>query len=63
MGNPKSRRLPSIEFQVPDEVLAMVHMIMLSLWVGVVAVAPGKKSRYTKLSDDTDTVPMPPTEV
>ena len=37
MGNPKSRRLSSIESQAPDDVLAMVHMIMLSLWGGVVA--------------------------
>jgi len=29
----------------------------------VVAVAPGKKPRYTKLADDTDTVPIPPTAV
>jgi beta-lactamase superfamily II metal-dependent hydrolase len=29
----------------------------------VVAVAPGKKPRYTKLSDDSDTVPPPPPAV
>jgi hypothetical protein len=29
----------------------------------VVAVAPGKKPRHTKLSDDTDTVPLPPAAI
>ena len=37
--------------------------VAINLFCIVVAVAPGKKSRYTKLSDGADTVPTPPTEV